>query len=246
MAKDSIKESTALITGTTSEIGRASAYALAREGVDIAGAGIDYDEILKVMAMLENEFKIDTLAMNTDVQKEDEVENMIKQVTSEFGQLDVLICTVGQIASEPNSEDLTTEDRVSMMETNINQLSFPTYAALPYIRETKGNIVLIGSFASQYPRPSHPIYAATRWWMRGFVKNLQASIGDNGVGLTVINPPKPRSKSDSDDTAFKDEIETEEKTRPEKIAEAVVFAARHDHSVIKEINVFSRNEYTKF
>jgi len=244
MVRNSLEENTALITGAASGIGRASAYTLAREGANIAGADINSDKLTEFMTTLEDEFRVDTLAMSTNVRKEEEVEMMVKQTVSEFGQLDILACIAGQIAGEPDLENLATEDYRAMMETNIDGLFFSTRAALPYIRESKGNIILIGSFAGQYPRPVHPIYAATKWWTRGLAKNLQANIGDDGVGLTVVNPSETRTNFGPGGTVFKNKFEEGEKTEPEEVAEAVTFAARYDNSTIEEINVFARNKYT--
>jgi len=242
--KDSLAGETALVTGAASGIGRASAYALARDGANIVGADIQVDELESFMTTLEDEFGVDTLVMETNVRNEDEVEAMVDQSVSEFGELNVLASIAGLIAGEPDLEDLSTEDYRTMMETNLDGLFYSTRAALPHIRETEGNVIFIGSFAGHYPRPAHPVYAATKWWTRGFAKSLQANVGDDGIGLTVVNPSETRTGFGPGETVFEDEFEEGEKTEPEEVAEAVALAARYDSSTIDEINVFARDKFT--
>jgi len=91
-------------------------------------------------------------------------------------------------------ESLSTDDYETMQETNVDGVFYATRAAIPHVREREGHLIFVASFAGKHPRPSNPVYAATKWWVRGFAKSLAAQIGDDDVGITIVNPAEVRSE----------------------------------------------------
>ena len=134
-----------------------------------------------------------------------------------------------------------------MMDVNVDGYFFPTREALPHVRESGGTLVFIGSFAGQYPRPVNPVYAATKWWVRGFAKSVSADVGEDDVAVTVINPAEVRTEFGGDDgEAFEDRFEPGEVSEPEEIAAAVRFAAEQDPSMVSELDLYRRDKLTFF
>ncbi|MDL5360962.1 SDR family oxidoreductase [Halalkalicoccus sp. NIPERK01] len=237
---------TALITGASSGIGTASAHALAREGVDLALAARREDRLDGIADEVESDHGVETLAVPTDVRDEEAVEAMVEETVERFGGLDILLNNAG-LGRGGAVESLSTEDYRLMQETNVDGMFFATRAALPHLEESRGNLLFIGSFAGQYPRPSNPVYAATKWWTRGFAHSVEASVGDEGVAVTVINPTEVRTEFGSaSGESFEERFEEGEVTEPEEIADAVVFAAGQRNSTVSELDLYRRDKFGHF
>jgi NADP-dependent 3-hydroxy acid dehydrogenase YdfG len=177
----------------------------------------------------------------TDVREEAAVEALVDAAVEEFGGLDVLVNNAG-LARGEEIEEMTTEEYRTMMETNADGMFFATRAALPHLRETGGALVYIGSFAGHYPRSFNPVYAATKWWTRGFAHSVSAQVGGD-VGVTVINPSEVRTAFGDEDWSMEEMYEEGEVTEPEEVAEAVVFAARQSPSSVAELDLYRRDKF---
>ena len=236
-------DSVALVTGASSGIGEATARALARDGADVALAARRRERLESVAEGIEAEFDVDTLVVPADVRDEAAVEAMVETTVETFGRLDVQVNNAG-VGVGGDVEATTTDQYRLMMETNVDGVFFATRAAIPHLRETGGNLVFVGSFAGQYPRPGNPIYAATKWWVRGFAHSLEGQIGPDDVGVTVVNPTEVRTEFASEESeAFAERFEPGEVTEPEEIADAVAFAAAQDRSTVHEIDLYRRDKF---
>ena len=138
---------------------------------------------------------------------------------------------------------MDTEEYRTMMETNVDGVFFTTRAALPHLIESDGHLVFLGSFAGQYPRPFNPVYAATKWAVRGFALSVEASVGPEGVAVTVVNPSEVRTEFGSDlGESFEERFEPGEVTEPDEIADAIRFAVSQDRSTASEIDMYRRDK----
>ena len=237
---------TALITGASSGIGTASARALAREGANVALAARREEELAALADELESDHGVETLAVPTDVREEEAVDAMVEECVERFDGLDILLNNAG-LGRGGAVESLSTEDYRLMQETNVDGMFFATRAALPHLKESRGNLLFLGSFAGCFPRPSNPVYAATKWWTRGFAHSVQASVGDEGVAVSVINPSEVRTEFGADTgESFAERFEQGEVTEPEEIAEAVVFAAGQRNSTVSELDLYRRDKFSGF
>ena len=236
---------TALVTGASSGIGRETAVALAKNGANISIAARRKKRLKDIADGIKKSYDVRTLVVPTDVRDMKQVERMVKKTVNQFGGLDIMVNNAGITIGGTGGkvEKLTTEQYRAMMETNVDGIFFATRAALPYLRESKGNLIFIGSIAGQYPRPHNPVYAATKWWTRGFALSVAASEGRAGVSVTVINPSEVRTEfGPKKGQRQKDKFEGGEVTEPEEIAAAVVFAASQKNSTLSEIDIYRRDK----
>lgn len=239
----SLEDSATVITGASSGIGEATAHEFASEGAHVALAARSEDRLASIAADLETEYGAETLVVPTDVRDEAAVEALIETVVDEFGGVDVLVNNAG-LGLGGDVADLSTEDYRTMMDTNVDGVFFATRAALPHLAESNGNLIFVGSFAGQYPRPGNPVYAATKWWVRGFAHSVEGQVGPDGVGVTVVNPTEVRTEfAGQDGDSFADRFEPGEVSEPEEIADAIGFAAAQDHSTVHEIDVYRRDKF---
>jgi len=238
-----LQDSVALVTGASSGIGEATARALAREGADVALAARRKERLEAVAEGIESEFGADALVVPTDIRDEAAVEAMMEATVGAFGRLDVLVNNAG-LGVGGDVEETTGDQYRLMMETNVDGAFFSTRAALPHLRATDGNLVFVGSFAGQYPRPGNPVYAATKWWVRGFAHSIEGQVGPDGVGVTVVNPTEVRTEFASEEgEAFEERFEPGAVTEPEEVADAVAFAAGQDRSTVHEIDLYRRDKF---
>ena len=243
MPSMTLQDSVALVTGASSGIGEATAHALARKGADVALAARREGRLETIADDLESEFDAGTLVVPTDIRDEAAVREMVETTVDTLGRLDVLVNNAG-LGVGGDIEETTSEEYHLMMETNVDGAFFATRAAVPHLRETGGNLVFVGSFAGQYPRPGNPIYAATKWWLRGFAHSVEGQIGPDGIGVSVVNPTEVRTEFGSEDgKSLEERFEPGEVTEPAEIADAVAFAAAQDNSTVHEIDLYRRDKF---
>lgn len=237
---------TALITGASSGIGEASAHALARAGANVALAARREERLESIASDLESSHAVETLAVPIDIRDGAAVESMVETTVERFDTLDVAVSNAG-LTRGGDVESMTDEEYHTMQETNVDGTFYTARESLPYLRESRGNLIFIGSFAGQYPRPSNPVYAATKWWTRGFALSVEASAGSDGVAVTVINPSEVRTEFGSTDgESWAERYGEGEVTEPEEVAEAVAFAAGQEGSTVSELDLYRRDKFSHF
>lgn len=243
---DSLDGQAAFVTGASTGIGRATAHALAAEGVSVALAARSEDTLHEIADTIRAEYDTDALVVPMDVREESAVEESIETTVDTFGHLDILVNNAG-LARGASVEHMTTDRYRTMMETNVDGTFFATRAAIPHLRDRAGTVVFIGSFAGQYPRPFNPVYAASKWWIRGFAKSVSAEVATDDIAVTVINPSEVRTEFGAAyGETFAERFEEGEVTEPEEVAEAVVFAAQQDNSMVSELDLYRRDKFELF
>ncbi|MFB6269007.1 MAG: SDR family oxidoreductase [Halobacterium sp.] len=237
----------AIVTGASSGIGEATAHELAGEGATVVLAARRRERLEAVADELDAEYGADVHVVPTDVTDEDDVQSLVDATVDEYGGVDVVVNNAG-LARGEGVEGLSLDQYRHMMDVNCDGMFLVTRAALPHLRASDGNLVFVGSFAGQYPRPFNPVYAATKWWTRGFAHSVEARYGDDGVAVTVVNPTEVRTEFNKQDgEAFEDAFEAGEATEPEEVAAAIAFAASQDApTTTSEIDVYRRDKFSHF
>lgn len=237
----------ALITGASAGIGFATAEKLAEKGVKLSLASRTESKLEDAKKKIIEKYDTEILTVPTNVRKEDQIKSMVKKTKNHFGKIDIVINNAG-IIRYGDIETLPSEDYRAVMETNIDGMFFTTREVLPHLRETKGNLIFIGSFDSSHPRSFNPIYAASKWWTKGFAHSIEAVVGKDGVAVTLVNPSEVRTEIESEDgEKYKNKFDEGEVTGPEEVAEAIVFAASQTKTTtLSEINIYRRNKISDF
>ncbi|MGM0509631.1 MAG: SDR family oxidoreductase [Thermoplasmatota archaeon] len=245
--KSRLKGKVAVVTGASKGIGKAVSLALAENGVKVAlSSRYEYD-LKRVSDIIDDEYGTENITIPTDVKEESQVKNLMKKTLDNFNKLDILVNNAG-IIRYGDIENYPTEDYRAVMGTNVDGMFFCTREALPHLKETKGNLVFIGSFDSSVPRSFNPIYAASKWWTKGFAHSIESIVGKEGVGVTLINPSEVRTDiQDEEGKAYKKRFSSDEILDPEEIARAVVFAlSQSETTTINEMNIFRKDKLGDF
>ncbi|WP_247002914.1 SDR family oxidoreductase [Halosolutus gelatinilyticus] len=233
----------AIVTGASSGIGAATCRALAADGATVVLASRSEDRLTELADDLEANHGVETLVAPTDVRDEDAIDDLIAEAVETFGGIDVLVNNAG-LSRGSDVEEMTTEEYETMQGTNVDGVFYATRAAIPHVRDRSGHLLFVGSFAGHYPRSYNPVYAASKWWVRGFAKSVAAQVGDDGVGVTVVNPSEVRTEFETaDGTPFEEAFDADEATDPEEIADAIVFAASREGSGVSELDLYRRDKF---
>ena len=239
----SLDDQTAIVTGASTGIGAETARQLADGGANVVLAARSEGRLTDLAADIESAHDVEILVVPTDVRDESAVDALIDETVETFGGFDILVNNAG-LSRGSEVADLSTEAYETIQETNVDGVFYATRAAIPYVREREGHLVFLGSFAGQYPRSFNPVYAASKWWTRGFAKSVAAQVGDDGVGVTVINPAEVRSEFQATDgRTFEEVFEEGEASEPQEVAEAIVFAVSRERSSLSEIDINRRDKF---
>jgi len=230
--------SVAFVTGASAGIGEATARALAADGADVALVARREGILAELAADIEKAYGVDAIGLPTDVRDHEAVAAAVADTVDKFDGLDVVVNNAGVTDEgfDEHMEEQSIESFHQLMEVNVFGMYYVTHAAMPYLRESKGNLVFIGSSAGKLPRPGAPVYAGSKWWTRGFALSVEAHVGQDGIGVTLVNPTAVRTQM------WRDELQPGEAAEPEEVAAVVTFAAEQEsHSTLSEVDLFRRD-----
>ena len=237
----------ALVTGASAGIGREAARALAKEGSDVALAARREERLLEIAEGIESEYGVETLVRSTDVSDPEAVAAVVEETVERFGGLDTVVANAA-VGTGQSVEEVPLEEYRALMGVNVDGMFYTAREALPHLRSSAGNLIFVGSFAGQYPRPGSPLYAASKWWTRGFALSLAGAVGESGVAVTVVNPTEVRTEFGSGyRTPSKEVYDPGEVTEPETIADGIAFAAAQSApDTVQELDLYRRDKFSGF
>ncbi|MFE4351338.1 3-ketoacyl-ACP reductase [Peribacillus butanolivorans] len=183
----SLKGKTALITGAGRGIGRATAIALAKEGVHLGLIGLTMSNLEKVTAELE-QYDVNVSAATADVADLEAVHHAVEHIKSYLGSIDILINNAG-IAKFGGFLDLTPEEWEKIIRVNLMGVYNVTRAVLPDMIERKsGDIVNISSTAGQKGAPVTSAYSASKFAVLGLTESLMLEVRKHNIRVTALTP----------------------------------------------------------
>ncbi len=184
-----LKGKTALVTGSTSGIGLATARALAQAGCNLVLNGFgDKAAIEKERAGLERQFDIKALYSPADMSKPVEISAMIGETEQNFGSLDVLVNNAG-IQHVANIEDFPIEQWDAVIAINLSSSFHTIRAAVPGMKKRKwGRIINIASAHGLVASPQKVAYVAAKHGLVGMTKVVAIETANAGITCNAICP----------------------------------------------------------
>jgi len=180
--------SSALITGASRGIGRATALACAARGVDVGLCGRASPEQTETARLCREAGAKRVLELIADVGKSAEVERAARDFLAHFGAPDAVIHNAG-IAARTRIEDTTVSSFEEHLSVNLAGPFVLTRALLPAMRARKaGRFVFVGSISSTLGTARLSAYCATKWGIVGFMKSLAAELTDSGLMACAVLP----------------------------------------------------------
>ena len=178
---------TALVTGASRGIGRASALALARMGAQVL---VHYSSGVKEADAVVAEIRkaggrADAVA--ADLAAPDGAHKLAQQVRAVVGdRLDILVANAG-ISKSATIEETTVEDFDKLFAVNVRAPFFLVQQLLP-ILGSGGSVVLLSSLAAHASVGTLPAYAATKGAIDTLVKHFAAALGPRGIRVNAVAP----------------------------------------------------------
>lgn len=232
----------ALITGSASGIGRATAAKFAKEKYDLIILDINPEHLEKIAADLIKKFKIKVLHFRCDVSCRSEVEKVISDLPESWKNIAVLVNSAGvALGREPlHSGDPNDWDK--MIDINLKGMLYVFHAVIPHmLKNGIGHIINIGSITGKESYPAGGVYSVTKHAVNALSSSMRMDLVPFGIKVTVINPGRAstnlaltRYKGDEKKAAH--DYEGFTPLQAEDIAEAIYFAAsRPAHVNIHEL-----------
>ena len=178
-----MKNKTVFITGTSSGIGKETAFRFASTGARVV---LTYHKKKKEGRRTEKHCvelgADDTLLLHLDVMNDKSIADAIKQTRKKYGNIDILINNAGTGVVKPFKDNSTNEIE-QQLRTNLEGLIKVTHAFIPHVREA---IINVGSFLSKNAFPDMAVYCASKFGVRGFTQSLAQELPD--LRICCVNP----------------------------------------------------------
>ncbi|MEO7741825.1 MAG: 3-hydroxybutyrate dehydrogenase [Usitatibacter sp.] len=207
----------ALVTGSTSGIGRAIAEAYARAGAHVMLNGLgDAKEIEALRAGLEREHGVKARYHGADMTRPAEIAELVATAERELGAVDILVNNAGVQHVAP-IEDFPAEKWDWIIAINLTSVFHATRAALPGMRRRQwGRVVNIASAHGLVASPNKSAYVAAKHGVVGFTKTAALEVAESAIRVNAICPGfvrTPLVEKQIDDQALAHGISREQAMR---------------------------------
>ncbi|MCJ7466658.1 MAG: SDR family NAD(P)-dependent oxidoreductase [Maribacter sp.] len=233
---------TALITGATSGIGKATSELFAKNGINLVLCGRRQERLAELKNKWQGTVKIHTL--NFDVRDRASVFEAIDSIPEDLSNIDILINNAGNAHGLDPIENGNLDDWDAMLDINVKGLLYVSKAILPkMIQRKSGHIINIGSTAGKEVYPNGNVYCASKHAVDAINQGMRIDLNQYGIRVGAINPglvetefSEVRFKGDAN--RAKNVYKGFQPLRPEDIADIIFFViSRPPHVNIADLIV---------
>ncbi|KAL1218813.1 11-beta-hydroxysteroid dehydrogenase-like 6 [Cardamine amara subsp. amara] len=176
-----------VITGAASGIGEALAYEYGKKGAYLALVDIRPEPLFLVAALAELYGSPEVMPIVADVSKLQDCESFIRDTVRYFGRLDHLVTNAG-VAPLYMFEEIDDLSKASpAMDINFWGSVYCTFFASPYLKMSRGRIVVIASGCGYIASPRLSFYCASKAAVIAFYETLRTEFGSE-IGITIVAP----------------------------------------------------------
>lgn len=226
---------TALITGASSGIGRATAIALAKAGFSLILCGRRQERLDELKNKLSTLGRMHTL--NFDIRDKDAVFKAIDTLPSDIKAIDVLINNAGNAHGLDPIEKGSLEDWDAMLDINVKGLLYVSKAILlGMLHRESGHIINVGSTAGKEVYPNGNVYCASKHAVDALNQAMRIDLNGKGIRVGAINPGMVETEFSK--VRFKDDVERAENVyqgfqplKPEDVADIITFMVTRPYHV---------------
>ena len=228
-----------LITGALTGIGRATAFAFAREGTSLVVAG-RHDDAGMALANELRALGVDVEFMRADVRREEDVRSLIDKTVARFGRLDVAVNNAGTEGKPGPVTEQTSDSYAAMFDTNVLGTLLSLKHEMRVMQpQGSGTIVNISSTMGERGAANLSLYTASKHAVEGLTKSTALEGALFGVRVNAVAPgPTETGMLDrltgtpDKKAAFFAAVPLKRGAMPEEIADAIVFLASSKASFI--------------
>jgi 3-oxoacyl-[acyl-carrier protein] reductase len=238
----SLKGKVAIVTGAARGIGKATAIALAKEGVNVGLIARNETALQQVAAELEG-LGVKAAYATADVSSKEQVEAAVEVIKNNLGYADILINNAG-IATFGTVLEMDPEEWRRIIDTNLLGTYYVTRAVLPQLIEKNGgDIINISSTSGLSGAATSSAYSASKFAVIGFTESLAQEVRRNNIRVSALNPSTVATDLALDLNLIKENNDSKF-MQPEDIAEFIVNQLRLNPRIyVKTASFIATNPY---
>lgn len=235
---------TAIVTGATAGIGKATAVKLAQNGFRVIITGRRQEKLDTLKHEIESQHKQKVLPLCFDIRNLSEVESALGKLPAEWSKIDVLVNNAGLAVGINPIQDGVIDDWERMIDTNIKGLLYVTkIVSRRMIEQGSGHIVNIGSTAGTQTYENGNVYCATKHAVHALSQGMRIDMLKHGIKVTEVRPGL--AETEFSIVRFKGDSESAKKPymgliplSGDDIADVILFAiTRPSHVNLNDIEV---------
>ncbi len=183
-----LKGKTALITASSTGIGRAVAEAFAEEGCNVVICSRSKDKLIETSHEIKNKYNIEPFWGICDLGNQKDIENFYQVINNQFGKVDILVNNCGGPVPGFFS-DLSEEDWNNAFKQVLMSVVRFSHLVLPgMIEQEWGRIINITSIAVKQPVHNLMLSNSLRAGVTGFAKSLSNEVGSKNITVNNVAP----------------------------------------------------------
>jgi len=220
---------TALVTGASSGIGRATAVALAGAGARVAVVARRAERLKELAGQIEAEGG-EVLVRPADVTDEDEAAGAVVDTVDRFGGLDILVNAAG-MTQVGRVENADIADWRKVHDINFWAALHTCKAAIPALKVRGGDIVNVSSTAGRRPAgATFGPYSSSKFALTALTEGLRQEVGSAGIRVCIIEPGATATeihlgiKDENVREGMRRHVTNDGAMQPEDVAAAILFA----------------------
>jgi NAD(P)-dependent dehydrogenase (short-subunit alcohol dehydrogenase family) len=224
----------AIVTGASSGIGRATALRLAQEGARVVAVARGVGRLGELVEEIEAAGR-EAVAVPADVTVADQCEHIVARTVEAFGSIDILVNAAG-IIDTGTIQNTALDDWDYMMNINVRAPFYLTQQALPYLIESKGNVVHVSSVTGIRAFPGVLAYCVSKAAVTQLTHCSALELAPKGVRVNTVCPGVVRTQLHlsgyMDEERYAQFLEHSKSTHPlgrvgeaEEVADLIAFLA---------------------
>jgi NADP-dependent 3-hydroxy acid dehydrogenase YdfG len=243
-----LKQKIIFITGASSGIGKACAEQFASAGAKVILTARRKARIEALAVQLQETYKVDTLAVELDVQDKQAVKACINNLPKQWQAIDVLVNNAGLALSSDVFQEAEPDDWDVMIDTNIKGVLYVSRAVVSGMLERgRGHIINISSIAGYEHYHGGNVYCATKHALRAISKSMHIDLLGQNIRVSDVAPGLVATEFS--EVRWNDKQRADEfynsvtPLQPDDIADAVVYcASRPEHVDVSQMVVMPTSQ----
>ncbi len=181
-----LKDKVAIITGGAGGIGQGIATAFVKEGAKVVIVDLNEETGKEAIKNLQ-EYQEESMFIQANLAEHSKMKDIVKQVVDKYGKLDILVNNA-HASKMASIEKTTQEDFDLSFDTGFYPTFYLMQAALPYLKETEGNIINFASGAGMKGDVNQVSYAVAKEAIRALTRVAANEFGEFGINVNIIAP----------------------------------------------------------
>jgi len=182
-----LTDKTALVTGSSSGMGKAIAHALGAHGARVVVSSFEPNEVLKTVDEFEKS-GIEVIGISCDISRKEEIENLVSKTQDQFGKIDILVNCVGA-APFGGFMDIDQETFEKTMALNLQATIYLSKLVIPQMQAQKdGVIIYLASIAGVRGNKNLGLYGISKAGLIQMARNLAVEFGPDNIRVNTISP----------------------------------------------------------